>query len=595
MKVRKIAALAVGAAMVGATMGFASAQANLPGKEFFVKDGAPNVKIVVGSQAAAMDVASAADIALALGSLLYTEKEVEASGVSVLVKKDITVTPDPIPVYSNYYSDYNASPTAEDWTQLPQDAWYNGAAYNTDYAGWKSYIGGGYAFEIEDRDSIGSDQMIDWDIKITGIKFYKGDSEWSPSSDYGPLPKDADVTLYVPAGALNVTLNYELYNATYKYSDTDDVWGTPITDTKYVIDDDTPATMDFDGKTYTLNTTEVYEYGIGAKDTFTIFGNEYYVLSVDATAKTLTYGHDHGQVWFHVGDVKEFDGYKIKAVDISVGDTPKALFEITAPDGRSDLIIISVNDGEVDISTKSDKFSEGEVVLKLDDTFVGIDGNLIAQLEVRTNVVTVESGKENNLINGWTAYFTFGKDKDNNDVITRISLVNAEAKQGSTIDILGVYKMDYVVKVQKKDIDDDDKEELAVKAEIDFEPVKRVYDTKELKVGDELEGWTIDQIKGGTYTEVTVMHPTEPITYLDTEIDPENIDSNLILVGGPVANAITKYLVDNGYSTVDWYNSAGDIEYIEDYNGYGILIVAGKDRYATREAAKQLMEYLANL
>ncbi|WP_456450697.1 S-layer protein, partial [Palaeococcus sp. (in: euryarchaeotes)] len=62
MKVRKIAALAVGAAMIGATMGYANAQLNVP-KDFFVKDGAPNVKIVVGSNAAAMDVASAADIA----------------------------------------------------------------------------------------------------------------------------------------------------------------------------------------------------------------------------------------------------------------------------------------------------------------------------------------------------------------------------------------------------------------------------------------------------------------------------------------------------------------------------------------------------
>ncbi len=590
MKVRKIAALAVGAAMVGATMGFASAQANLPGKDFFVKDGQPNVKIVVGSQAAAMDVASAADIAVALGSLLYTSEEVEASGVSVVVKKDVTAKPDPIPVYSSYWADYNYTAnnlTIEDiekWDQLPSNAWYNGSAYNGSYSDWKDYIGQGYAFEVEDRDSLNDDMMIDWDIEITGLKFYKDDKEWS----YGYPPKDSDVTLYVPEGDLSVTLNYKLYNATYKYASTDSIWGTSITDTKYVIDDDTPATMDFDGKTYNLNATEVYDYGIGEKDTFTIFGNEYYVLDVNATAKTLTYGTDHGQVWFHVGEVKEFDGYKVKTVDISVGTEAKALFEVTAPDGRSDLVIINKDE-------EKDVFGDGGIILKLDDTFVGIDGNLIAQLEVKTNVVTVESGKEDNMIKGWTASFEFGTDKDGNDVITSISLVNNDALQGSTIDILGVYKMDYVVTEKEKDIDDDDTNELAVKAKICFEPIKKVYDTKELKVGDELEGWTVDQIKAGTYTEYTIMHPAEPITYLDTEIDPENIDSNLILVGGPVANTVTKYLVDNGYSTVDWYNSAGDIEYIEDFNGFGVLIVAGKDRYATRDAAKKLMEYLASL
>ncbi|RKX48142.1 MAG: S-layer protein, partial [Thermotogae bacterium] len=92
---------------------------------------------------------------------------------------------------------------------------------------------------------------------------------------------------------------------------------------------------------------------------------------------------------------------------------------------------------------------------------------------------------------------------------------------------------------------------------------------------------------------------TEPITVLDTELlerGIENVDSNLILVGGPVANAITKYLVDQGLSTVDWENSDGEFEYLEDVFGeYDVLIVAGKDRYATREAAKELMEYLAGL
>jgi len=54
MKVRKIAALAVGAAMVGATLGYASAA--MPEKEFFVKDGEPNVKIVVGAKICIMKI-----------------------------------------------------------------------------------------------------------------------------------------------------------------------------------------------------------------------------------------------------------------------------------------------------------------------------------------------------------------------------------------------------------------------------------------------------------------------------------------------------------------------------------------------------------
>ncbi|MBO8173735.1 MAG: S-layer protein [Thermococcus sp.] len=570
MKVRKIAALAVGAAMVGATMGFASAQANLPGKDFFVKDGAPNVKIVVGSQAAAMDVASAADIAVALGSLLYTEKEAEAAGVSVLVKKDLTGDYTYyIKVFSNYYEDTGVDPSATSYEDLTSN-WWNGSAYNGSYTDWKDWTPK-FVDEVENMDAINGDYQVDWDFTIN--KILLEDSEQEDGIAY--VPKKAD--LKITAGNFTVLLNYTITKWYTSWTENSPIWGSldQVTKEDTVIDDDNPGGYE---------AVETVYDGVGAGDTFTVLGNTYYILEV--LSDGIKYGHDHGQVWFHVGDVKEFDGYKIRAVDISVSPSNKALFEVTAPDGRSDLIIISTDDGDVDISTKSDKFNPGEVVIKLDDTFVGIDGNLIAQLEVRTNVVEVHNGDE--LVSGWTVDFHIDGGK-----VKWITLTNKDDLEGSTLDILGKYKMYY--EAESHTLEVDDTTYYAAKAQIVVEPAEPVIDTKELKVGDELEGWTIEEIKGGTYTEVTVMHPTEPITYLDTEIDPENIDSNLILVGGPVANAITKYLVDNGYSTVDWYNSAGDIEYIEDFNGFGVLIVAGKDRYATREAAKQLMEYLANL
>lgn len=586
MKVRKIAALAVGAAMIGATMGYASAQNNLPGKDFFVKDGAPNVKIVVGSNAAAMDVASAADIAVALGSLLYTSEEVQADGVSVVVKKDVTQYPDPIPVYSSYYADYGTSPSAEDWDKLPTDAWYNGAAYNGTYSDWKNYISSkGYSFEIGDRDSLNDNKMIDWDINITGIKFYKDDKDWSN----GYPPKDSDVVLYVPAGDLNVTLNYRLYNATYKYTSTDSIWGTTSTDTKYVIDDDTPSTMDFGGTTYTLDTYKNYTYGIGKGDTFTLLGNKYYVLDVNASAKvpSFSYGKDFGSTWFHVGDTLEYDGYKVTAMDISINEE-RALFTVTSPDGDTQMVILKRKE-------ETPLFDNG-IILTLENTFVGIDGNLIATVKVVTNKKTVNSGDE--LVSGWNAYLQFGTDADGNDVITSISLVNNDNIQGSTIDILGVYKMDYVVTAKEKDINADGINELAVKSEIDFVPVKKVYDTQELKVGDKIgdTGYIVDQIKGGTYTKVTVMPPAEPITLLDSEVDVNNVTSNLILVGGPVANSVTAYLVDQGLSKVDWTASEGDLEYIENaFGDYDVLIVAGKAREYTKAAAEELMGYLKDL
>ena len=129
MKVRKIAALAVGAAMVGATLGYASAA--MPEKEFFVKDGEPNVKIVVGANApSTMDVVSAADIAVALGTLLYTEKEVQAEASAVVVKEDVSFDPDDIPVFKDKYNDETRE--YEDLADETNYGWWNGSAWDCD-------------------------------------------------------------------------------------------------------------------------------------------------------------------------------------------------------------------------------------------------------------------------------------------------------------------------------------------------------------------------------------------------------------------------------------------------------------------------------
>ncbi|MBU7048214.1 MAG: S-layer protein [Theionarchaea archaeon] len=71
-------------------------------------------------------------------------------------------------------------------------------------------------------------------------------------------------------------------------------------------------------------------------------------------------------------------------------------------------------------------------------------------------------------------------------------------------------------------------------------------------------------------------------------------DYNLILVGGPVANSITKILVDEGFSSTTWVTSSGEWEYITDTysNDCDILVVAGEDRDATYSAAQLLIQWL---
>ncbi len=75
-----------------------------------------------------------------------------------------------------------------------------------------------------------------------------------------------------------------------------------------------------------------------------------------------------------------------------------------------------------------------------------------------------------------------------------------------------------------------------------------------------------------------------------TDEDAADDSMNLVLIGGPVANTMTATLVENGKSEIIWEDTDGDIEVIPSAfksGKYGI-IVAGKDRAATADAAKTL-------
>lgn len=76
--------------------------------------------------------------------------------------------------------------------------------------------------------------------------------------------------------------------------------------------------------------------------------------------------------------------------------------------------------------------------------------------------------------------------------------------------------------------------------------------------------------------------------------DTASNDMNHVLIGGPVANKMVAQLVEAGKSKVDWYNSDGDIEVVSGHPAAGkyAIIVAGKDREATKAAAEALAAWL---
>ena len=194
------------------------------------------------------------------------------------------------------------------------------------------------------------------------------------------------------------------------------------------------------------------------------------------------------------------------------------------------------------------------------------------------------------------------------DYIKNVTLTNLDKLEGNPVDIFGTYDLKYRFELktlnEKKvdwDINGDGKKEdkdfVVAYAYICLKEKEGKVVEKELEVGDDVldSDFVVSEIHA-TADQITIKPVSEPITVMDYEVSMEDPGANLILVGGPVANSLTKYLVEQNISQVDWENSPGDIEYIEDaLGGYDVVIVAGATRNETKVAAEALMEYLAGL
>jgi len=619
MKVKKIAALAVGAAMIGATIGFASATTDVQKipKSFFVNsDGTPNVKIVVGSNAAAMDVASAADIAVALGSLLYTTKQVEAQNAYVKIKEVIPPATEAMwTIYAYNYTTItedhgvtNITEWATSYDQLPGDYWYNGAAFTANYTEWESNFN--VPVTLTGKDKAG-DYSVDWHVTIANPELKSIDpAEWNMTAP----PKKAD--LVVEPGKLNILVDYVLYNYSVTTTETtyegEPEWGVKevtTTTTNYYIGDAEEVAAN--GGTIVQ---EVFP-GVSAGMDFTVFGKEYHVLEVGNGTFTAGMIPSDNPMWYEIGQSKTIPGtnWVVTVLDINLQETRALVIVKDAATGAQTGQVILDKDapkyfveenGQVyAYDSLADAGYKADLVLTLEDTFVGIDNHIIASISAEYSIETL--GPVFHPADGWNATISTAL-KDGVWYITNITLVNDKTLEGNPIDVFGVYDLayKYVEKAYDKyynpAIDDfvyapEGEHYIVAYAYICLKEKEGQVIEKELKVGDTIPD--TDYTVEGIYADNIVIKPvTEPIVYMDYEINVSDPGSNLILVGGPVANSVTKYLVEHNISKVDWYNSPGDVEYLQKaLGGYDVVIVAGATRNETRVAAEKLMKYIAEL
>ncbi len=602
MKVKKIAALAVGAAMVGATIGFASAQPTVPNipKSFFVKNGQPNAKIVVGSQGAAMDVASAADIAVAMGTLLYTEKDVSVKDASVVVKKDVAYDPADIPVFDNtFMGNYQVG---ENLANVPN--WWNGG-FDSD---------GNPYFNAKFTDSAWAGGIYDkgWDILVPGaIEWKDGNNDKYWKDPNGNWHSAEDVYLHY---------NIHIGKVELKQIAEDNVDFTNIDDFNSftLVVDDVVANVSFSlnayektlwdpvlgavGTTYTIGDLKPAHYslyqsgviaGVEVGDTVDLFGKTVKIL--DLQSNSIEYGNDWGSTYIDAGTSKTFGDYTVKVLDIDVNQA-KALLEISGPAGSWKITL-----------NKDDSWTSPDYGIRvtLDDTFIGIGGTTSAEVSVQTDINYIENGHE--FIPGWIAQFSVQDGK-----LMWFALTNKDKLSGNEVKLFDTYVMKYNADIMKKQNPDNDKTYAAMEAYVTIDPLKPQYTTQTLKVGDTLEGWTIDKITATAdpAKAAVVSKVTTPITVLDTEIMEkglDKVDSNLILIGGPAVNSVTAALADGlgiPANYTGWkskYGTGADSGVViykaecGGIGGHGVVLVAGTDREGTKAAAEALMEYLAGL
>jgi len=555
MSLKKIGAIVVGGAMVASAlasgaMAAATTSGNVAGfMDNVVKDGQPNVDIVVGSNAAAMDVVSAADIAAKIGSMCYKEGTVEDGSAAITVHAE---------------ADSDDFDLKGDWNNgtadiaMPKDA----------YAIFVAAADGDYSEKYENATSapsvingtnvLGDVSKANKTIDLGDVSTMMKIEDVDPSDWYDSNDNDAAEMIML-----------ELKN------DTDDGFTVYKKDILYT------SMAYLDDKEYFANTTELKE---GMRIPF--LGKEMVVVDMDNDDDAIYLGTPIYDGVLKEGDTQDLgDGYqaKIKAVlktTVSGNDTYKVDVQILK-DGKP--VAEKYDTAPLQLIYKD----KGVTVHKAWENVGGDYG--YAELVLSKDVEKLELDKE--FVSDWKAYAVInssGKMKLEDSLpVSNGKIVGVALKydgdklddldSGDTVDILNYIKFK---------LDDEDSND---KLKVFFSMDKDADET--LDIGEKVKALNaevkLNDLKANAQQVVPVK---SPIAKLDSEVSLDSADKNLILVGGPVVNALTKALADDGKVAID-NNSPATLAVVEGAaNGHDVLVVAGGNREATREAALDLLQ-----
>jgi len=282
------------------------------------------------------------------------------------------------------------------------------------------------------------------------------------------------------------------------------------------------------------------------------------------------------------------DGYEVKVTTMYEGTPLEATIQI-------------LKDGKVvkEDTIKLNESDPGEIIT--DDNKVAVLGfqgltNIgqtkgYAKVIVVKNLMTLQAGED------------YTDDWEIEWVNTSGDLQTGDVDTNTIAGIALVYTTD----ISSDDLKDkDDKVNIGVYPGLYIKRTSEEHEAPELRIGAELsKEETLDvgqsvsifnaniKLKEIKAVAAEPVNLTAPIAKLDTEIGSlDKADKNLVLVGGPVANKLTKELVEEGKISLN-NNSPATIAVLKGVaNGHDVVVVAGGDREKTREAALELIKML---
>ncbi|XRO76376.1 S-layer protein [Methanocaldococcus sp. 10A] len=558
MSLKKIGAIAVGGAMVATALasGVAAETTVIGGelsKDLFVKDGQPNCYVVVGANApSTMDVVSAADIAAKIGSLCYKDTTVEDGSADLKIHAEATS------------DDYELTKSGNG---IPKD----------NYTIFVAASDSDYADDINETNADAGNLTVNM-LDLKGI--------------------GTDVNKIVSLGDVSTMLKIEDIDPSDWYNSDDDAGEIVAVALKNDSTDD-----------LTIEKKEAIYLSLAYKDDESNFGNltvlkpgmripflgqEQALIKIDADNDAIYLGTPVYDGTLKEGETYDVgNGYEVKVKSV-LKSTASGEYKITIDILKDGKVVKEQSDIVTNTSTMKVIYGD-KVGVVVHSAWMDVSETYgYAELLIARDIKELDLGKE--YMPDWKAYAVVN---ENSGLELKSSI--SDTDKDKTVGIALRYDGDSLDNLDSGDeldiadyvtfkFDDKNKND---KLYVYFSMDKSIERT--VGIGEKVSALNADvTLKGIKATAVEPCALTAPIAKLDTEVSLDSADKNLVLVGGPVANKLTKELQDSGKLPVAINNTTGPvIEIVKGAaNGHDVVVVAGGDREKTREAALYLIKNL---